>query len=275
MITYDYSLVKYMPSAKRGEIVNIGILVFNGKEIDLRLLNGAAKLRLLDGNSSTDDIFIIEDAVNEAKKLCNNKDELLSFLSLFKSAFTLSPPAKFSIDHHAQYEDQVQRLFNDLVKPYSTRERSPRTSRIQTLIKNKFESLNILAKSSEELSYHKVVQNYNFSDKSGFSADFLLKNGKFHISEVIDYNVNDLNAKFKETTLKVMTFMEGKKHLGDDTGCYFVYSASAQIEQEIQSHLNLAQDYSESIYNIASKADERSYFEMIARLAGQEAPILH
>lgn len=275
MITYDYSLVKYMPSAKRGEIVNIGILVFNGKEIDLRLLNGAAKLRLLDGNSSTDDIFIIEDAVNEAKKLCNNKDELLSFLSLFKSAFTLSPSAKFSIDHHAQYEDQVQRLFNDLVKPYSTRERSPRTSRIQTLIKNKFESLNILAKSSEELSYHKVVQNYNFSDKSGFSADFLLKNGKFHISEVIDYNVNDLNAKFKETTLKVMTFMEGKKHLGDDTGCYFVYSASAQIEQEIQSHLNLAQDYSESIYNIASKADERSYFEMIARLAGQEAPILH
>jgi len=275
MITYDYSLIRYMPSQKRGEIVNIGIIVFNRSSIDLRILSGAAKLRLLDGSSSIDDISEFEFILDEAKKICKTSDEIINFLGMFKSAFKLSAKAKFSIDHEGQYESQLTRLFNDLVKPFSTRDAVKKTSRIQTLMKHKFEALNLLAKSAEELSYHKVVQNYNFSDKSGFSADFLLKNGKFHISEVIDYNVNDLSAKFKETTLKVMTFMEGKKHLGQDSGCYFVYSASGSIEKEIQPHLNLAEDYSSSIFNIASKQEEKTYFDLMSKLAGLEAPIFH
>ena len=275
MITYDYSLIKYMPSQKRGEIVNIGIIVFNKAGIDSRLLSGAAKLRLLDGASSIDDISEFEFILEEARKICKNTDEIINFLDMFKGAFKLSAKARFSIDHEGQYEAQLTRLFNDLVKPFSVRETVRKSSRIQTLVKHKFESLNLLAKSAEELSYHKVVQNYSFSDKSGFSADFLLKNGKFHISEVIDYNVNDLSAKFKETTLKVMTFMEGKKHLGQDSGCYFVYSASGSIEKDIQSHLNLAEDYSSSIFNIASKQEEKSYFDLMSKLAGVEAPIFH
>jgi hypothetical protein len=275
MITYDYALVKYTPNPKRGEIINIGIIIFKNNDFDLRLLSGAAKLRLLDGTSSTDDILSIEKAINDAKPHCKNQKEFLSFLDLFRSSFSIGKMAKFQIDHEQQYEAQITRLFNDLVKPYSARESFVRTSRIQTLVKNKFESLNILAKSDDELSYHKVVQNYTLNEKSGFSADFLLKNGRYHISEVIDYNVNDLNSKFKETTLKVMTFMEGKKHLGDNTGCYFVYSAAPEIEQQIQSHLNLADDYSESMFNIASKQDERRYFDMISKLAGQDSPVFH
>ena len=102
-----------------------------------------------------------------------------------------------------------------------------------------------------------------------------MKNGKDNISEVIDYKVNDLNSKSKETTLKGITFIEDKKHLCAETGCYFGYSASSTIEQEIQAHLNLAEDYSEHIYNISSRSDERAYFDLIANLAGQSAPIFH
>ncbi|MBN4182444.1 DUF3037 domain-containing protein [Pseudomonas savastanoi pv. phaseolicola] len=275
MITYDYSLIKYMPSLKRGEIVNIGLIVFNKSGIDTRMLSGAAKLRLLDGSSTIDDITEFEYVLEQAKGLYNKQEDIVNFLGMFKNAFKLSPKATFAIDHAGQYESQVARLFNDLVKPFSVRESVKKSSRIQTLLKHKFESMNLLAKSADELSYHKVVQNYNFSDKSGFTADFLLKNGKFHISEVIDYNVNDLSAKFKETTLKVMTFMEGKKHLGQDSGCYFVYSASSEREKEIQSHLNLAEDYSSSIFNIASKQEEKTYLNLISRLAGVDAPIFH
>lgn len=276
MINYDYALIKYTPSSKRGETINIGLLVFGEKNhYDLRVLSGASKLRLLDGSSSADDILEIESSINEAMSLCDERKEFIAFLDLFKSSFSLGKMAAFRILHEGQYESQVSRLFNDLVKPFSTREGSPRSSRIQTLIKNRFESLNLLAKTSEELSYHKVVQNYEFNSKSGFSADFLLKNGRYHISEVIDYNVNDLNSKFKETTMKVMTFMEGKKHLGEDAGCYFVYSAAPSIEEQINSHLNLANDYSESMFNISQPKEEKRYFDMIAKLAGFESPIIH
>ncbi|NQD59723.1 DUF3037 domain-containing protein, partial [Pseudomonas sp. CM25] len=37
MITYDYSLIRYMPSPKRGEIVNIGILIYSSPRFDIRL----------------------------------------------------------------------------------------------------------------------------------------------------------------------------------------------------------------------------------------------
>lgn len=275
MITYDYSLIRYMPNPKRGEIVNIGLIIFGKDGMEFRVLNGAAKLRLLDGASSLSDLTEFEYVLEQAKSICRTQAATLEFLAMFKNAFKISTKATFSIDHESQYESQINRLFNELVKPFSTREGVKKSSRIQTLIKHKFEAMNLLAKSAEELSFHKVVQNYNFSGKSGFTADFLLKNGKFHISEVIDYNVNDLSAKFKETTLKVMTFMEGKKHLGQDSGCYFVYSASSAREKEIQSHLNLAEDYSSSIFNIASKQEEKAYLNLMARLAGADHPILH
>lgn len=275
MITFDYSIIRYMPNQKRGEIVNIGIIVFTGPEVDVHLLNGAAKLRVLDGQSSINDLISYEQILHEAKSITKDKNEFIKFLSLFGKSVKISAPAQFNIDHAGQYDAQINKLFNELVKPFASREPITKTSRIQTLVKNKLDSLNLLAKSADELSYHKVVQNYPISKNSGFSADFLLKNGKFHISEVIDYNVNDINAKFKETTLKVMTFMEGKKHLGNDVGCYFVYSASSAIEKEISAHLNLANDYSEALFNLASKRDESSYFEMISNLAGRDSPVFH
>lgn len=76
MITYDYSLIKYMPSLKRGEIVNIGLIVFNKSGIDTRMLSGAAKLRLLDGSSTIDDITEFSMCLSKPRAYTTNKKTL-------------------------------------------------------------------------------------------------------------------------------------------------------------------------------------------------------
>lgn len=43
MITFKYSIVKYMPDPKRGEVVNVGLVVFTEHKVDVRVLNASAK----------------------------------------------------------------------------------------------------------------------------------------------------------------------------------------------------------------------------------------
>lgn len=270
MLNFQYSIVRYMPDLRRGEVVNIGLVVFLEDQLDIRLINNAAKLRMLDGNSGAEDIEKFKGFLQEIRSITESTKHAIEILQSFKSSTFLSETAEFFLDHINQYDDKVTSLFNILVKPFASKERSVRNTRILTQIKDQFESMDLLGKSAEDLSKHKLVYNYPLNEKTGFSADFLLKNGRYHITEVIDYNVNDLNSKFKETSMKVMAFMEGKKALGEDTASYFVYNASSSIEKEIYSHLNLASDYSDVLFNLNSRQDRNQYFEMISSLAGQE-----
>jgi len=269
MRTFKYSIIKYMPDPKRGEIINVGLVVFKADTLDVRVINASAKLRMLDGSASIEDIENLKSSIEQISELSGSVDRSLSMLKSFRSPSYLSETAEFIIDDDKQYEQRVRNLFNLLIKPYSAKEKATRTPRILSHLKDKFESMDLLAKSTDDLSRHKMVYNYPLNEKSGFNADFILKNGKYHITEAIDFNVNDLNSKFKETSVKVMTFMEGRKALGEKTGSYFVYTASSSVEKEITSHLNMASDYSDELFNLENVKDAARYFDMISSLAGQ------
>lgn len=268
MKSFKYSVIKYMPDPKRGEVINVGLVIFLPQKLDVRVINASAKLRMLDGNSSLDDIENLKSSIEEISKLAGSTERSLSILKGFRTPSYLSDPCEFIIDDERQYEQRVRNLFNLLIKPHSSKEKVARTPRILSHLKDKFEAMDLLAKTTDDLSKHKVVYNYPLNEKSGFHADFILKNGKFHITEAIDFNVNDLNAKLKETSMKVMTFMEGRKALGDKTGSYFVYTATSTIEKEITPHLNMASDYSDELFNLANTKDSARYFDMISSLAG-------
>lgn len=273
MQSFKYSIVRYMPDPRRGEIVNVGLVVFLDEKLDVRLINNSAKIRIIDGSSGIEDLEKLKNFLEEIRGLAGSTDLSLEMIKSFHGPSFLSEPANFFLDHLSQYEDKVNSLFNTLVKPFASKERAVRNTRIHTQIKEQLESMDLLGKSNEDLSRHKMIYNYPINEKTGFTADFLLKNGRYHITEVIDYNVNDLNSKFKETSMKVMAFMEGKKALGNDTASYFVYSATSSIEKEIFSHLNLASDYSDVLFNIDRKQDRKNYYELVSSLAGQGALI--
>lgn len=279
MMKFEYSVIKYTPDPRRGEIVNIGLVIFGNTpagQMDVRMLHSAAKIRMLDGLTATESIDSLKSAIEEISQFGKNPEEIHNIFNSFgKSSGYLGNIGYFVIDDENQYEKRVSNLFNELVRPFATRENSPRTSRIHTIIKNKFQSLELLGKDSDDLSRHKVVYNYLISNKTGVTADFLLKNGRYHITEAIDFNVNDISAKFKETSLKVMAFMEGRKSLGQETASYFVYNVSKEKEDRFLSHLNLVDGYSDRMFNLSSKTEKDDYFSLMSNLAGREVLRLH
>ncbi len=263
-----------MPDPIRGEMVNIGLLIYS-KRVDIRLLKSASKLRMLDNTTSTADINNFESFFNELNHISPEPQSLIENISCISSSIIISKPAIFSIEHINQYEAKIMSLFDKLVKPHSIRERTQKNSRLITNLKRKFESIKVLEKDESELTEHKIVSNYVLNKSNGISADFLLKNGIYHLSEVIDYDVVDKKSKFKETTLKIMTFVEGGKSLDGELATYFVYSASPSTEKEVTQQINLAEDYSTKIFNLASKQDEAAYFQIIENAIGRELPLMH
>lgn len=275
MIKYRYSLIRYMPDARRQEVINIGLVVFRDVGVDVRVLGSSTKVRLIDGGSEQDDLNSLQEQFIELCALTNSPEEQFKILSLFNGRTSISERGEFILDQVQEYDVKVGKLFDLLVKPRSFKKRSPSSSRFTTSIKNKFKALEILASDISELGHHKVVHNYPISESSGITADFLLRNGAYHLTETIDYDKNDVNAKFKETTLKLMTFMEANKAFDNGVKKYFVFKAASNRELEMSQQINLAESYSDKIFNFESKDDEAKYFQIVSDAIGMELPLVH
>lgn len=273
MIWFDYSILKYMPDPKRGEIINVGIVVFRASGVDVRLLNNASKIRMFDGTTSFIELQKLNDTVS---RICGiNKDPVEQYerLKIFGTAMFVSDLSSFSIPNIGSYEKYVSGLFSDLVRPHSSREPRRSNSRFFTRTKIEFQNLKLLAKNDSEIDEHKIVPHYLIDKNSGIEADFMLKNGKYHMSELIDFNVENIQPKFKETSLKTMTFITGKRLLSENMGCYFVYSASASKDKDIIPHLSLAEDHCDKMFNFDSADEKAAYFQLLSELTGNELPL--
>lgn len=274
MFWFEYALIRYIPNPKRGETINIGLIVFKEGDADIRVLDSVAKVRMIDGKTSQKDLFGFQESIRKLAGFASTPEEQYSLLSNFDNNVFLSSKGQFALDDLKQYESKVTRLFRELVKPFSMKNNEIKMERLTTELKHKFESMQILAKDHSELTKHKVCANYPINEAMGLRADFVLKNGIFHVTETVDFNVNDLQSKLKETSFKMLTFMQSKT-VFDNPACYFVYSASAAKDKVISQHLAVAEGYSTKLFNLESKEEQINYFEMIARHTGTSLPTVH
>ncbi len=273
---FNYAIIRYTPDYKRGETINVGLIVFKKNDVDVRILENPSKMRMFGGQLTQEYLFDFKDAIRELSSTVHTPEEKYNFLSdIAHGIISLSGMGKFLIDDLHQYEAKVSRLFNELVKPIHVRAHEEKIPRLTTELKHKFAALDILAKDVSELSKHKVVPNYPINEDMGLHADFLLKNGIFHVTEVVDFNVNDVQSKLKETSFKMLTFMQSKMILTEPVACYFVYSASAVRENTISQHLKVAEGYSDKQFNLECKEQKLAYFSLMTELAGTLMPSLH
>ena len=235
---FDYSLIKYSPDPRRGEVINIGLVVFK-EQPEVHMLATHNKLRLLDGESGITDIDRLRTSFQEIAAISKEPAEQSRLLESLGSSVTLSPMAYFSIERPEHYKEKVAELFSLLVKPPFVPLKEDRQSRIVTRIKHKFKNLKILANDPAQLEEHKVVQNFELSDQTGLKVDFLLKNGSYHVTEAIDFNLHKLKPKYNEATMKTLTFIESKEVFNSNVNCYLAYAATAARESEVQGFVFL------------------------------------
>jgi Protein of unknown function (DUF3037). len=98
-----------MPDPKRGEVVNVGLVVFTEHKVDVRVLNASAKVRIIDGASSVADLDSLKKGLESITAWATSTDQAISFLKTFDSSNSfIGEISYFIIDDINQYEKEFR-----------------------------------------------------------------------------------------------------------------------------------------------------------------------
>lgn len=283
MNTYYYSLIKCTTDAKRQETVNVGIVVFKGQEFDVRLLENSTKMHWFVDENIEDSLSDLAERYSFFTSHAETAQEKHEIIRSFRGPVGLGGLGFFSAKSEREYSQCVSRLMSMLVEP-PKQPRSVNKHHFSTVLKDYFESKNLLGKKEQDILKHKVVPNFMIDRALDIKGEFMLKNGIYHLTETLDFNAHKgLAEKRKQTAYKLLTFDRADKVFGDlgsEVARYFVYSANAQNEANAKALLDLMEDNNASMFNWESASDQETYTNLIMTHAGatptdNSAPQVH
>ncbi len=254
---YEYSVIRVEPDLRRGERVNIGIVVFaeSGPDIRITETRKAAAIASKDWDAQ---VSLFTELLSSQAKSVQSLSALSETLFRFDKNFTLTSFGKFEARDEDNYESVVNRLLDTLVrKPVVARAR--RESSVATEIAAEFRAAHILASKSQDIKSGLVVRDYVVDPDAGLSADFALKNGQLHIATTLDLSSSSPHIGTAAT--KAIT-LDLAKRSKQKVKTYSVYSVAQGREAEVREHIAILSDYSDSIFNWSDR-DEKLKFKKI------------
>lgn len=260
---FKYSVLRVMPDKRRGEVVNVGIVVFKTDGTDVRLLDSLNKVAAIDGSFDLAQLVAAPAQIDSwlsSRSTVEEKHEALKKLGFI----LVSDLAWFTAPTSHEYEIMIERLMDALVVPKNKPLKvSPGISRITSTLKEKFRGQHILGKTKEDIKKHLVVPNYPLSQASGLYLDFVLKNGVYRVTETADLRAEssshaDRRRIAADAAIKLDT---ARKKMKRGVQRYVVYGAKRG--SDTGQLVNLLGDYSDGVYNIQSRQDMAAYMEII------------
>lgn len=264
MKTFKYSLIRVTPNLEKGETINVGLIVYRGDDIDVRMIHSVSKLRAIDKGLDADYLDELTGSLYDLSKAIN---DITLMPRLFKGTLSLSDFGMFTVDSNDDYEPKINELMNRLVnphkKPYKRVNRKVFFDIKDTFIKN-----GIFSKFSEDIYHHKVVANYPISEEEGLNADFLLKNGKYHLTESLDFRSENIKKQMGEAAVSALTISKAHEVFNGNVKSFVIYAAETTAQEKTARHqLTLLEKHSDNVINAYSKEDMRRYYESIMNAA--------
>ena len=272
---FNYSILVAIPSERRGERVNIGLIVFRPEALDVRV-PGAAKLR-----SICPGAWVAHAAEFSARAKASYvpREDAKNFVLrvVFGEPFIkLSDIGWFDADTPSDYEGHVSEILASLVTcPPSSFEGEEQAlgkpSKINKEIASVFRGLNVLAGKNETIDDHKITKDHFVSQKENLRADFAFKNGVYHVTATLD--LRRTSVHIKEAAWKAMVLSEAKRNFGDNTKRFAVYAAPPGC-QDFASHLELMAVHSDRLFNWFDPHERSDYRDLtlLALRGSRQAP---
>lgn len=259
--TFEYSIIRVEPDSSRGERVNVGVVVFNRGNLDVRVV----ETRKATAIASKDWDGYIRDFSENLTTLYASQDEpkaLVSLVETFSRQVKLTELGWFIAKSAQEYETEVKRIIFSLVKkPAPLRYQRHETS-IATAIAAEFKQANILSVQGEGLESGKVVRNYSVDADVSLVADFALKNGCLHFATTLD--LTSASPHIGSAASKAVT-MDLAVRANHDAKTYGVYAVAPSRKLEVKEHISLLGDYSSDVYNWYEPSDrerfKRAFFD--------------
>lgn len=264
--SFEYAVLRVIPDARRGECVNVGLVIFVETGVDVRILQPLSKVSALNGRLNLDQIRALPKVIDDWTTGVSDsaaKHALLKNLGVV----SVSDLGYFEISSGQEYEDRVTKLMRNLVVPVSP-QRSPQSNvHIKTALKSKFHASRILGTETADIARHRVVPDYPIDPDEGLFADFVLKNGAYHVTETADFRAVSISnvGRFRAASFAAIKLDKAKINFGRSTRRFVVYASRDDLTvQPIQ----LLRDYSDRVFNLDSKDEMAEYMEHMIEAAG-------
>jgi len=272
---FEYAVLRFVPNVLRGEILNIGLIVFHPERgLETYVPPSLHKIKAVDGSVDTEQIRTLIDLIEDLQ--IDQKTPGLAFEHvqlLTGEHLKLSKRGWFQADNSFQYEQSISQLMTSLVRPRSAPRLPRHTTRIAARLKREFLSKGILGEVPSDIDRHKVVTDFALPNYEELVADFAIKNGTYAITATIDLNPKDTVTKFKEAGLKALTLADSITSLGPNTKRLVVYSATIKTEKRSRPHISVLEMHCDRLFNESSESDLAEYHQIILEKAGASMPL--
>jgi hypothetical protein len=234
--------------------VNIGLVVFLDATLDVRFAE-LQKLRALTGRDWEQYIQSYRARAN-ALALEATDEVRLKALGSLNSVIIPSSFGWLEAADSESYEQRVREIMRGFIER-SGEPHAPREPRINTEIALAFRRHKILAKAGDDLASHKVVRNVEFPHHRGLKADFVLKNGAFHVTATLD--LRKINVRLDEACLKAVVLDKAKHEFEGDKRLFGVYAVPPADATTFKDHIDLLRDYADEIFNWSDPSESTKY----------------
>lgn len=242
--SYNYAVLQAVPDPRRGERVNIGLVVFLVAGLDVRICE-TRKLTALTARSWDADIKTfgevlqeIDDPELEAKP----RNELLRSV---QDTLVLSQNGWFEAKNENEYESVVRDIMRTLVsRPKRQRRREAAT--VVSEISSVLRQADLLASKDDNLDSGLVVRDYPVSQ--GLEADFVQLNSQFHVAAVLDLRAN--NPQIAQAALKAVVLDQAALKFTDrKVHRVGIYAAATSRIPELRDNLAILKPYADDVMN--------------------------
>lgn len=264
---YEFAVLKLKPDESRGEVVNVGLVLFKPSGVDIRMSPSLAKARALSAYVCVEHLRTLpQSAAPVLDKIARRDLQLMALESLFRPVTIEGDLGVLSADNEDDYEARVQQIMDGYVMPEARvrKRQASYSSRLHTDLRDWFRRAGLLSSGPDSIRENKVVTNYPITPAAGVYAEFAIKNGDYRITETVDFRVKDIDSrKANESAAKAIALIEAKASLGSGTKRYAIVAAQDYLR--VQSHINLLARHAEHVLVRDSHEDMAFYANMVAK----------
>jgi len=271
---YNYAVIQFVAHPARNERLNLGLAIFGEQGLDVRTAKHLEKLKAisaaLDPESVRAAVLGLPDIDAYAlRQGVTGAVERLSELSLL-APVSFSELGQFAAPDPAIYEQSIANLLAKLVEPEPAPAKvlKKRPSRLLGTVKSALKIRRVLAKKGEGLDAHRVVTHHEIAE--GLTADMLLKNGAFHVIEVVDASGDEAPIKraISSIAISALVFEQARMTFGSgETQAQLIYQASATNERALTPSLLAAEHQGASLINWESVEQRSKFMSHLVALA--------
>lgn len=268
----NFSLLRAAPDELRGESLNVGLVVFDGKATRVHFSAPPWRLRALHPDFDQIDPTEWSEQMESLLADIPTVEQKVQHLQFVGGAVKCDTSlGQIDVPSDESYDTTIEALLTrfvawpDRTVKRVTEEVEATHSKLNVQLRRWFQKSKVFSKKTADIANGKVVSGYPVDAEDDLFADFALKNGAIHIIETLDLRGVEkiTRASQGQVGLKAILFDQAKRRLAPESRCIAVTAADDYTK--VKSAVRLLSRYAHDVYAVESAEDRQRLAQFISQ----------